>query len=278
MGFRAKKFAKLFAIYLVFTVEVQIHASSDQHGHQVHEKAQNQKFHKAKKASDQWVSEPQDCQVGSRDCAIMAKQNKTIVLWDNQEVVLTKNAALAWSTDQTVRLVRGVMSIQLNGKNQVALPNGKIAGTGLVLVERQNLDVNVTTLSGEITVSPVGGPQVMILPSGFKVSMGAIERTGQAGIEIPQVAPPASTIRLWWSVFSGAKDDFMVQAKNFVKAAPEKAELAGDWQLQMIQREVAEANQKAEQIAKAKEIEAKEQAQMRALFRKLNYLGTELPE
>ena len=253
-----KKLGRWLALYLAFTVEVQIHATE----HAI----------KSKMISDQLVSEPQACQPGEVNCAIMAKKDKTVVLWDGQEIVLSRNSALLWSNDHDVRLVRGSMALKLNGQNQVTLPSGKVNGQGLILLERQNLEVTVTTLEGDVTIMPTGTTQKMVLPSGFRVTLGAIGKSGQGLSEIPQAANPASTLRLWWSLFNGTKSEFLVLARDFTKEAPTKADLAGVWHQQMVQRELAEVQKRDEELARVRAQEEKERALMRAMFRKLNHL------
>ncbi|MGE0764202.1 MAG: hypothetical protein AB7N80_13050 [Bdellovibrionales bacterium] len=257
------------ALYLVFTVEVQIHASAADHG---------APHAKAIPAGEAWLSEPAQCMPGQADCAILAKRKKLALTWNGQDIALTRDTALWWTTADSVRLVKGELSAKLNGQSQVTFPNGIISGIGLVLIERRALDIRIVTLEGELLIRPAGANQSVILPAGYSMTLGPIQENGQAAAEIPQTANPSATLKLWWRLFDGEKAQFMKQAKTFVAAASERADLAGHWHQQMVQRELASQAEREKLAAERRVLEAKEQAKMRALFRKLNYMGSELPQ
>lgn len=255
---------RLLLLYLAFTVDVRLVFASDTR-------------HKAMPAEMAWISEPAKCQPGAKGCAVSAKVSKLALDWQGQAFVLTKGTAVWWPDQNTVRLIKGTMSLRLSEKLAVTVASGQLRGEGLVLLSRQESATRITVVDGEIRLRPLGSSEELSLPQGYSVWLGEVGGNGLAQVEVPQAADPAGTLKQWWSVYPGSKKQFMNEARDFVAGAAARAELVSQWHQQIVQRAVASQREQERRKQEARTIELREQAKMRALFRKMNNLSEEDP-
>lgn len=245
---------RILILLLTFTVEIHVRA-----------------------ATEQWRHEPIGCSAFSPDCAWLARQSKSQWSFEAIKVTADKGTILWWKDKQPTTLARGTILISSEEVVTIETFFGKVQAQGTFLLEAGDRTV-VTALVGNVDIQPRGLKTMLTLPEGYQVSFGNIMVSGKPDVEVPIVAPLNSVLEKWWSLYPGPKSEFLQTAKPFAKAAPGRAAFAGEWHKELVEREIAAAIER-ERLAKlAREHEARERAKIKALFRKMNYLSSEMPD
>jgi hypothetical protein len=251
----ARWLVRLLSLWLVFTVEIQIHATTS--------------F---------WLSEPVRCVPGNRGCVYLSRQSKSTLTWDGTEISAASGTVLTWHDSSTLELVRGSALLRIDEGVTAKLASAQFSGHGEVLVQRANGLSEIVCLRGELRIRLLGVKEEIILPAGFRVQVGPVTRDGVAEMEIPLTAPMTPTIRRWWDHYAGTKQAFLPLAKEFMGSVTANVEKASAWHYQLVQRQVA-SQREADRLERERRLRLEaENKKLRALFRKLNYLGEELPD
>lgn len=246
---------RLGLLWLAFTVEVQIHASSKS-----------------------WLSEPPHCTPHKIPCAMRALSEKAQLTWEELQVVAGRTAALVWFRPRALEVVAGSVLMDVSENVEVKAANAFVRGQGQVLVERLGSEVEITCLSGELSVRPRGAVEALQLPAGYRVHIGLVGRDGVAITELPLSAPLNETLRKWWQIFPGPKLEFLPLAKEFIKTVKANVTPMSDWQNDLVHRALASQAQAEELARQRRAAQERENLKMRQLFRKLNYVGEETPD
>lgn len=252
----ARRLLQLTLVFLTFTVEIRVKA-----------------------ASEQWRHEPLNCDAFSESCAWLAKHPKSQWQHEGIELSADRGSIIWWQGNETT-LAKGRVLLQNADSVRVNTIYGAVVGSGDFILDAGDKRALVTALRGEVRLFPRGrtDKEGLLLPEGFQVSFGMILNSGQPDIDIPLVAPVKSTIVKWWDLYPGIKADFMKVAADFVKSAPDRADIAGVWQKQLVDREIAAAAERERKARLLHQQEIVEKAKMKALFRKMNYLSGEMPD
>lgn len=223
--------------------------------------------------ADEWLQDPRNCQLQEKNCLLRAERQKSAL--SALGLLATKETLLIGLGGFRVKLVKGSMFAELGTVPEVSTIFGSVSGSGKVVVERKETSTRFTCLEGEMNVITPDRKKTQALSSGLWVEFGS---RGPHDVEIPQVIARQAVIELWWRHYDGSKAEFKNQIRPLLEALPEKAENLAGLQGEMVQRSVA-SQAAADQLKReGAEREAREQAKMRALFRKENYLGEEIPQ
>lgn len=248
-------FLRTFVLFLCFTVEVQIHASQSK-----------------------WLAEPANCTYSQKACAMRARADKAALSWEDAAVAANKGTVLTWSDSQVVELVSGAMLLRLTEGKRLKVPMATVFGAGEIIVERNGNVVDITCLRGEVFVRALGVAEELRLPAGYRQHLDAVSREGHAETGIPMTAPVASSIKTWWSLYQGQKSEFLPLAKEFARTVNTNVDAASHWHANLVERELANQAEAERVQRERRERELKEQRQYKELFRKMNYVGDELPD
>jgi hypothetical protein len=263
----AQTLKRLLVLWFCFTVEIHVHASASEH------EPESGATHGT------WLSTPAHCNPGTVGCAYRAKAAKLSLTWEGAEISVSEGAVVAWQSGKTMDFVAGTGWIRFHDGAIVSVPSARISGEGEMLIQKDGAETEVTCISGEVRVAPLGASGPVILPAGFRVRVGPVTRKdGAAEMDVPQTAPTAATVKAWWAVYPGTKESFLPLAKQFTATVVDAADKAGPWHFELVQRQVASQREEERKAAARRRKAEAENKQMRDLFRKLNYLGDELPD
>lgn len=246
---------RLMILCLCFTAEVQIHAGQSQ-----------------------WLSEPAHCSFSSKACALQARAEKASLAWEDANVAARKGAVVTWGDSQVIELVKGTVLLSLTEGKRLKLPMAEVFGAGEVIVEKKDGVADITCLRGEVFIRALGVPEELRLPAGYRQHLAAVGRGGFAQTGIPMTAPVVSSIKMWWSLYQGPKSEFLPLAKEFSRIVNTNVDSASRWHAGLVEREIAAQAEAERAERERRERELSERRKFRDLFRKMNYVGDELPD
>lgn len=237
---------RLLILYLLFTIEIRVHASQ--------------------------VQLPDNCHAGTSGCTIWYRQAKPRFTWFDKAVAVSNGSIVSWVDANNLRLIKGSVGLDLQEGQRLSTILGEITGQGWLVVERLSKKTRVSCFSGQMSLLPLGFKDPLVLSAGFFVDISSVQEDGLAFVEIPQLLSLPSALTFWWQHYRDGKDKFLVQAKEFLAGANLRAETAGQWQETLANRYIASVWEQRRLAAERKLRAEAEGKKMRALFRKMNYL------
>lgn len=250
-----KRLSRLLFLSLLFTAEVRVHAESKG-----------------------WMLEPEKCSQNQGGCSWYAMFSKSS--WSNgaNKIGANKGSLLQWISSQRVHLVRGNFLIEFSKDFVVGTPSADLTGKGLALIQRKGEVVKFTVLEGEIHIRERNGREAGILLAGHETTIRGILKSGDLDVELPQMASLQSVVEGWWALTNSNKEEFFKEFKAFVQARREKAGPLAAWQKDEVDRQVASLRASERRAYELRQRQERDKKEMRDMFRKLNYLGAELPD
>lgn len=216
--------------------------------------------------------EPNRCWTTGESCVIKAEQSRISLATARLTLELARGATLYKSGPNEVGLMRGMVSVKLNGEGSLGALYAKVSGMGEAIVERKSDAVTVYALSGVIQIQPLGDPRNLDLPAGYMMTVGEVTDRGQSMVNVPMAFSPSIVLKKWSILSSLPRTELMDRAKSLLPEWIEAVERASQLQRDLAERYMASVAREARERAEFKRKMEEENRRLRALFRRLNYL------
>jgi hypothetical protein len=225
----------------------------------------------------EWLSAPAHCGLGEPGCAWQVKEVKSTWTWQESKISAAARASLVWVSGSEAQLMKGSFLVEMKGESQLRLTTASLTPNGQALIERTGSETRITTLSGHVLIAPMTGASFN-LPAGYTVKIGPMGSEGKTILEIPQIAAVDPTAKKWWPLFPGPKAEFLQAAQEFANTVHNNVDAYSESQRRTVLREIASLREEERRLEAIRQRAAREDARLRALYRKMNYMGEEFPD
>ncbi len=177
--------------------------------------------------------------------------------------------------ETTVRLVRGIFWLNARTPIKVRTLYARVrVANGELLIGAQDRRSDITNLTADLNYRPRGSTRVFPLPKGMVVTIGRVATTGVARTEFPRTANVKTLLRKWARVYSESDiNEFQRRIDEFLPAWVQATEDVGPWYTQVVNRELASAEQEKERKARLLSKHRAEIKRLRNLFRAQNFMN-----
>jgi hypothetical protein len=246
------------AFFLSFTLDVRVHASQVLTVPEVRDV----------------IEQPPGC-LNQKICSVMTKENQKYI-WqvsDGRRVIVAPNSIVVKAADDRIRLVQGAVWIQSEGNITVETEYG-VARTeqNQFWVLRQDQKMWVRAPATAVTISARGAQEEMTVPAGCENWLGPVSRQGVGRSGFPQPIDLNDHMNQWARLRTGSKKEFSGEFEQFIKTWADAVAAIAVSHQQIAEREIASADEQRQRQIAAHERALREAQEIRALFRKKNYI------
>ncbi len=202
------------------------------------------------------IEVPSDCLIESSICTLKTKKHQRYTLeMDQVSVVLSADATFSRLSANSGTVIAGKVFVNAKSKFRIETPYGAITTEGAeFLVYHHSKQILVRTLSGSVTLEPLGHEKSLPLNSGYENWIGRADVTGKATLGIPAALDYNSVMKDFAPIYPGSKKEF----------AGLLHELRSTWQDSVTESALTHASMvKRELAAQAEQRKQKELAQKR---------------
>ncbi|MEZ4872593.1 MAG: hypothetical protein R2827_10240 [Bdellovibrionales bacterium] len=132
--------------------------------------------------------------------------------------------------------------------------------------------VFVSNLDGFVTFSSNGKANALKLEKGYAIEVSKVRKNGWFEFGFPQPAVYSETIRKLSKVMTLDKNEFFKMAREFQPVAREAVEQMSQYYHSFAERRISSHNENLELMKRRREQIQKMNSEMRAMFRKENYM------
>lgn len=219
---------------------------------------------------------PANCWDRGGECLVKAKHEMTF-LHGKAKFALAPETILRRMENENFNLLEGKIWLSAeNAKLLFELPNGKLTltpETKLLLVRNEE-GVQIQVLEGLVEMRPLGlKPEVLNFPAGYCFDIGWMNSQGEVQVSLPR----SLALTQWTSLFYHFYQD--LSASQLKAKLEEKigvwqhaVKTATELQSSLADRQITDAKARQQKLAQAKARKEAEDRELRALFRKKNYL------
>lgn len=185
-------------------------------------------------------------------------------------ITLDEGSAVLRSSKNEVRLIKGTVWVRAGDKFRVRSEFGDFENrdSGDFWVSRTRTQVTASAISTTVLMNPRGSKESLEIAAGLKNFLGEIDFSGRAATGIPVAIAFKDHVARWARLYRGPKPEFEAAVGQFhqqwVQATHESAELNQT----LFNRVIASVDEQNRQIASKAEAAAKENRELRELFRR----------
>lgn len=226
--------------------------------------------------AEEFSALPSQCWIQGGECLVQTSK-KQVLDHGKSRFELTSESLLRRLSNETFNLLEGNLYVDVEGRAvEFEFPNGKLRleDSSKVGVSRSSEGVRVQVLEGLASFQPLGAnSEVLNIPKAYLYEFGWMQSDGKLEISLPR----SLTLQEWTSLFyvfnrqlppSEVKKKLELDLSGWMKAVHQASSLQSD----LATRQIAAAEERARRYARAKAQKEREQRELRALFRKKNYL------
>jgi hypothetical protein len=140
-----------------------------------------------------------------------------------------------------------------------------------LILQRDEHSLEISALSGNVSVQRKGDSEKYFLPPGFSVTLSAVTVDGKADLEIPQAAPLRPTAKTWAKVYPGTVNDFKKDLGAYIESWRFAVETASKMHQEEADRRIAAAESDRERADRIRHEREVQNQKLRDLFRGKNY-------
>lgn len=223
------------------------------------------------------VSDPENClQRSTFPCAVQINDKQSWTwIWPQGRAEFKAGTVAVLLGEGDVKVVQGELVLySVSGAAWLRTLFGDVAvSEGIVMLRRQDAEsFEISTLQGEAQLFPKGGKETLAVPAGFRNWLSGVGHSGVGESGIPQAANKERVLKVWAKGFAGEKLEFFELARGFHSQWMKAVEQAGPLHRQLVERSIASLEEERQAAARAAAQREKERRELRALFRRKNYL------
>jgi hypothetical protein len=223
------------------------------------------------------VSDPENClKQSTYPCAIqMSDKQSWTWIWPQGRAEFKPGTVAVLMGEGDVKVIHGELVLySVSGAAWLRTLFGDVAvSEGTVLLRRQDADsFEISTLQGEAQLFPKGGKENLAVPAGYRNWLSGVGNSGEGESGIPQAANKDRVLKVWAKGFSGEKLEFFELARDFHTQWMKAVERAGPMHRELVERSIASLEAERQVAARLAAQKEKERRELRALFRRKNYL------
>lgn len=216
------------------------------------------------------IQEPTNCLESGDRCALKTAEGKKYLL-ELGSAVVTLGSATSVIRSSTDRLMFVTGTLLLKSKEPFFVESefGKIVlNNAEVIVQRDAKRLQVSVIKGEAFIHPRGKEEMFKVEPGQRNWVGEVDTSGVAQTGTSTPVEFQDHAFQWSSLYSGKKNDFKKELKEFAAAWQKASEVAASKHKELAQRRIASL-EKEHQIRQAR-LQKKRayEAQLRSMFRR----------
>ncbi len=210
-------------------------------------------------------------------CAYLNNNQKKLLRMPFGELRMSSEASLILhaKNTSTLHLVRGVFWIRATQPILIKTLYVKARMTrGQILVNAQDRRINIINLTSDLQYWPRGDDRSTLLPKAMAVDIGRVSSAGVARTEFPHTPSVVTLLRVWTRVYAqNDMPELKRHIREFLSSWVQATQEVGPWYTQVVQREIASAEQEKENRARQRAKRQSEIKKLRDRFRAQNYVN-----
>ena len=210
-------------------------------------------------------------------CAYLNNKQKILMHMPFGELRMSPEASLILHAKKTLtlHLVRGVFWIRATQPILIkTLYADSRVTRGQVLIDAQDRHINIINLTSDLRYWPRGNGKGAPLPKAMAVSIGRVSSSGVARTGFPHAPSAATLFHVWTRVYAQSDmPELKGNVREFLPSWARATQEVGPWYAQIVQREIASAEQEKKNQARQRAKRQSEIKKLRDMFRAQNYVN-----
>lgn len=220
------------------------------------------------------VQEPVHCLQTSDICAIKTPSaSKFQLAVGAGDVVMDANSIVVRQSSHVVKLIQGTIWVKASEGMTVATAYGDVVSEGGEFWVRTEGDkVYVSSVASFLKLACVDKKTVLRLEEGEENWISGVGLKGQSTTGIPKAIALEEHLYRWARLYSGSKTQFETDVKNFHSRWSRQLASVADYHKQLAEARLKVLEEEAARRAQAKAQEEARSQELRALFRRKQFL------